>query len=191
MNVERPRLALAIPLDSSAASGAGAADRPALETAVADLFEAHYVSLTRLAAAVLRDPSWAEDVVQECFAQIQLKWSALRDQDRALAYLRAAVINRSRTELRRRRLRAGVGTDQSSETAPRAEDTVMERLRNSALLNAISDLPRRQREITLLRFLHELTIAETADVLNISQGAVMASQSRAIHSLRARLGEAI
>ena len=72
---------------------------------------------------------------------------------------------------------------------PRAEDHAMQILRNSALLDAIAALPRRQREVTLLRFLNELSILETAETLRITPGAVMASQSRALTSLRTRLGD--
>lgn len=181
------------PVDEFGQARAGPAT-PSVSSSVAGepetiegLFDSHYVSLVRLAAAVLRDPFWAEDVVQDCFARLQVRWASLHDSGRALAYLRQSVINTALTELRRRRVRSVVVVERES-VVPRAEDVALSALRNSELLEAVALLPRRQREVTLLRFLNELSIVETAAVLGISPGAVTASQNRALGALRKRLG---
>ena len=52
---------------------------------------------------LLRDQGAAEEVVQDAFVAMHGAWRRLRDPDKALAYLRQAVVNRSRSALRRRR----------------------------------------------------------------------------------------
>jgi hypothetical protein len=62
----------------------------------------HYRALVRLAAVLVRDARTAEEVVQDSFAAMHGGWQRLRDGDAALAYLRQAVVNRSRSVLRHR-----------------------------------------------------------------------------------------
>ena len=51
---------------------------------------------------LVRDQGTAEEVVQDAFVAMHGRWSRLRDPDKALAYLRQAVVNRSRSALRHR-----------------------------------------------------------------------------------------
>src|SRR5690606_16201985 len=72
------------------------------DTAVTALYSAHYRSLVRLAVLLVRDVATAEEVVQDAFVAIHGAWRRLRDPDKALAYLRQSVVNRSRSVLRHR-----------------------------------------------------------------------------------------
>ena len=156
------------------------------------LFETSYLDLVRLAAAILRDQSWAEDVVQDAFARVQTHWGRIREPDRTLAYLRTAVLNGARTELRRRKVRsAHPDQPRDPQSAPSADGAVLDRLRRSELLTAIGGLPNRQRNVVLLRLVQDLSIAETAATLRITTGAVKASQRRAVESLQKQLGGTI
>src|ERR1700709_2771114 len=71
--------------------------------ALTALYAAHYRSLVRLAAFLLRDPGQAEEVVQDSFVAMHGSWRRLRDPAKAEAYLRQAVVNRARSRLRPRR----------------------------------------------------------------------------------------
>ncbi len=73
------------------------------DEAVTALYTAHYRSLVRMSALLLRDVDAAEEVVQDAFVAMHGAWRRLRDPERALAYLRQTVVNRSRSALRRRR----------------------------------------------------------------------------------------
>jgi len=72
------------------------------DEAVTQLYAAHYTSLVRLGALLLRDAGAAEDVVQDAFVAMHGKWGRLRDPHKAHAYLRQAVVNRARSALRHR-----------------------------------------------------------------------------------------
>ena len=72
------------------------------DEAVTELYSSHYRSLVRLAVLLVRDEPTAEEVVQECFIAMHDGWHRLRDQEKALSYLKQAVVNRSRSVLRHR-----------------------------------------------------------------------------------------
>ena len=72
------------------------------DVAVEQLYAAHWRQLVRLSVLLVHDQAAAEDVVQDAFVAMHGKWSRLRDPDKALAYLRQAVVNRSRSALRHR-----------------------------------------------------------------------------------------
>lgn len=153
------------------------------------LFADAYLGLVRLAAAALRDLDSAEDVVQDAFARVQPKLNRLDDHEQALAYLTRSVINGARSELRRRTVRQSHQMSSRPDDAPAAESAALKQMGRSGLLAAIAGLPNRQRSVVLLRFVHDLSIADTARTLRISQGAVKASQWRAVENLRRALGE--
>ena len=67
---------------------------------LARLFSQHYVALVRLAVVLLPDQTAAEEVVQDAF--VAMHGQRLRDPDKALAYLRHAVVSGSRSVLRHR-----------------------------------------------------------------------------------------
>jgi DNA-directed RNA polymerase specialized sigma24 family protein len=83
-----------------------AADGPSddVTTAVTDLYQGHALGLLRLALMMVGDRPTAEDVVQDAFLGLYRRWSHLRDRERALTYVRSAVLNGCRNALRRRRV---------------------------------------------------------------------------------------
>ena len=72
------------------------------DDALGHLYAAHWRSLVRLAALLVRDTGTAEEVVQDAFVAMHRRWRRLRDPDKALAYLRQAVVNGARSTLRHR-----------------------------------------------------------------------------------------
>lgn len=154
---------------------------------VATLHRDHFWHLTRLAAMLVGDRETAEDIVQDVFAAMQGRWRRFTDTERALRYVRASVINGSRSALRRRRTAARYRPGPPPDEAP-AEQLALDRLRNNSVRHALASLPPRQREVILLRYLEDLSVAETARVLGISSGAVKSSTGRALQSLATILG---
>lgn len=60
---------------------------------------------------------------------------------------------------------------------------------SAALWDFVQTLPRKQRAVVVLRYYEDLSAAETADVLGISVGTVKSQASRALASLRTRVGD--
>lgn len=65
------------------------------DEALTALYSAHYRSLVRLSALLVRDVATAEEVVQDSFVAMHRAWRRLRDSDKALAYLRQSEIGRA------------------------------------------------------------------------------------------------
>jgi RNA polymerase sigma-70 factor (sigma-E family) len=156
------------------------------DEAIVTLYTAHYRSLVRLAALLLRDAAAAEDVVQDAFVATHKSWRRLRDPENALAYLRQSVVNRSRSRLRHLKVEDRKAP-QPMPDAPSAEYGAIHEVERSAVMTALRDLPRRQREVLVLRYYSDLSEAQIADALQISNGAVKSHASRGIAALRESL----
>jgi len=154
---------------------------------VVQLYSVHYRALVRLAAALVPDVATAEEVVQDSFAAMHAGWQRLQDPDKALAYLRQAVVNRSRSVLRRQAITGG---DPPGALPDRpAEGGVPGLLERSAVQAALRGLPGRQREAIVLRYYAGLPEDQIAAAMGISQGAVKAHTARAMSALRAALDQ--
>ena len=157
-------------------------DRAATHLDLGELYVAHRLSLMRLAALLVDDRASAEDVVQDVFAGLASKGGSLRDPDKALAYLRKAVVNRSRSALRRRRTARGYSPLRSVEAAGPDERALLAE-EHREILAALDRLAPRQREVLLLRYWSDLSEGEIADALGISRGSVKSTASRAMAHL--------
>ncbi len=160
------------------------------DAAVGALYAAHWRQLVRLSVLLVRDLGTAEEVVQDAFVAMHGRWHRLRDPDKALAYLRQSVVNRSRSVLRHRGV---VNRHLAREAAaplptqPGADQAALAAEQRGAVLDALADLPRRQREVLALRYYLDLSEAEIATTLGISKGAVKSHASRGVAALRTRL----
>lgn len=163
-----------------------AADQWGADEAVTHLYAAHYRSLVRLSAVLLRDGAVAEEVVQDAFVAMHGAWRRLADPDKALAYLRQSVVNRSRSALRRRVV-ADRHAPHAAPHAASAEHVALEALEHAEVLAAMRTLPVRQREVLVLRYYSDLSEADIADTLGISRGAVKSHASRGMSALRTQL----
>jgi RNA polymerase sigma-70 factor (sigma-E family) len=156
------------------------------DEAVTQLYTVHYRSLVRLAALLLRDVQAAEEVVQDAFVAMHGRWRRLRDPDRALAYLRQAVVNRSRSALRHRKVEVRHAPAPMPDAAS-AEHGAMDALEHQEVVAALRHLPTRQREVLVLRYYLDLSEAQIADTIGISRGAVKSHASRGMSALRTTL----
>jgi RNA polymerase sigma-70 factor (sigma-E family) len=165
------------------------------EQQVTSLYQAHALSLARLALVMLGDASAAEDVVQDAFLGLYRRWDRLSDPSGALPYLRTSVLNGCRTALRRHARHAvlsdGSDAHEAAFAGPSqesAEATVTRGEEHRAVLAAIRRLPARQREALVLRYYLDLTEEQTADAMRVSRGTVKSSTSRAIAAVGRMLG---
>jgi RNA polymerase sigma-70 factor (sigma-E family) len=156
------------------------------DRAVTELYSLHYRTLVRLAALLVRDTPTAEEVVQDAFVAMHDAWQRLRDAENALAYLRQAVVNRSRSVLRHRTV-VDRNLVKAPPDMPSAEHGAMVLLERSAVIAALRGLPVRQREAIVLRYYADLSEAEIAAAMGISRGAVKSHTARGMSALRSAL----
>jgi RNA polymerase sigma-70 factor (sigma-E family) len=158
---------------------------------VDELYATHFRRLVRLSVLLVRDVETAEEVVQDAFVAMHGRWRSLREPDQGLAYLRQAVVNRSRSVLRRRGVQArhAAAAPAVVPDRPGADHDAMAAERRNAVLDALRALPGRQREVLALRYYLDLSEAEIASTLGISRGAVKSHASRGAAALRATMGD--
>ena len=149
---------------------------------VTELFTEHHLGLVRLAVLMVGDLATAEDVVQDAFEQLHRRWRGLRRQSSALDYARSAVLNGCRSVLRRR-LVARRYEGRIAGPPPYDADAAVALEQRSELIDAFRSLPRRQREVLALRYYLDLSVADTAATLRISEGAVRSTASRGLAAL--------
>lgn len=154
--------------------------------ALTEIYRGHYRSLVRMAALLLHDVASAEEVVQDSFVAMNVAWPRLRDNGKALAYLRQSVVNRARSVLRHRQV-ADRNPPKPEPDAPSAELGAIALLERSAVVAALRLLPPRQREVLVLRFYQDLSEPQVAAAMGISRGAVKAHTARAMASMRKAL----
>jgi RNA polymerase sigma-70 factor (sigma-E family) len=166
-----------------------------VERHVTALYQAHALSLARLALVMLGDKAAAEDVVQDAFLGLYRRWDGLADPAAAQSYLRTSVLNGCRTALRRRARYGVVSHGSDAREAARggpslesAEATVVHSEEHRAVLAAIRRLPARQREALVLRYYLDLTEDQAAEAMQVSRGTVKSATSRAIAAVGRMLG---
>jgi RNA polymerase sigma-70 factor (sigma-E family) len=157
---------------------------------LAGLHRAHYRELVKLASFLIDDVGRCEELVQEAFVQVATRPGAVREPERAAAYLRSAVLNGARSALRRRdpvpRLQVVASTAAGPETPDRAAER---REEETAVLAALRSLPARQQSVLVLRYWMDLPESEIADTLGIGAGTVKTHARRGLEALAARLEE--
>ena len=164
------------------------AETPARVELVDVLFRRHYTALLRLGVVMLGDREAAEDAVQDAFVALHRRRRHLRDPAAAEAYLRACVLNRCRSFVRRaitQRAPRPLMLVREHEQSP--EDATVGRQEVESLVTVMRTLARRQREVLACRYVLELSVAETAELLAISEGAVKSHTSRALRALQQRI----
>ncbi len=150
---------------------------------VTDLYHAHRLGMVRLAVLLVDDLATAEDVVQDAFTALYRRHGEhITEVDNALGYLRTAVVNTSRSVLRRRRT-ARAWTPPTPADVPSAEEHVVLDEAHREVLAALGRLTPRRRQVLVLRYWADLSEAEIAQTLGISRGAVKSNASRALDAL--------
>jgi len=147
-----------------------------------ELYRARYVGLVRLAGLLVGDFSVGEEVAQDAFARLV----DARDVREPYAYLRATVVNLSRSRIRRailaRRHRvAHAATAVDPASGPEGVATQI------TVRDELARLPRRQREAVVLRYYAGMTDAEIAGALGVSVGSVKTHLHRAMTTLTERM----
>ena len=156
------------------------ADRNHDTDVVAALFGEHHLELVRLALVMVGDLATAEDVVQDAFERLHRRRHGLRDEgDGLLRYARSAVLNRCRS-LHRRAVVARKHAPALAGPAAASPDTAAQAAERDVLIAALRSLPRRQREVLVLRYYADLDVGEVAQILRIGPSTVRSAAARGL-----------
>ena len=162
---------------------------PALNDSVTDFeswMSARQHKLLRTAYLLTGDVHAAEDLTQTTLAKVYLAWDRVSAAQSIDAYARKMMVNEHTSMWRRLWRHREVVSDTSTHDVPvtaQEYDGV-----DAALWDAVAALPERQRAVVVLRYYEQLSEKETADALGVSLGTVKSQASRALDTLRSRLG---
>lgn len=157
------------------------------DAALTELFTAYHRQMVGFALLLVDDLATAEDVVQDAFLALHRRWFGIRDTQAAYEYLRTAVLNGSRSQLRRRRVRATARPAMAEPDVASAESAALNHAEYDAVVSHLAELPTRQRQVLVLRYYLDQSEAEIARTLSISRGSVKQHASRGLAALTARL----
>lgn len=139
------------------------------------LFERERSAMVRVAYLLVGSEQVAEEVVQDAFAAVYVRWDSI---DNPGGFLRQCVVNGARSSLRRRSLerrKAHLVVEEGTARAGRE------------LLDALAELPLGWRSVVVLRFYEGMTQEEIADALEMRLGTVKSSLHRGLAKLREAL----
>ena len=139
--------------------------------------------LLRSAYLLTGDREQSEDLIQVALVRMARRWDVARRAPHAYAHrvLINLLHDRRRQLSRRVRERPLAEGERRAEPVPDRSQAVIDRL---AIVDALGRLPARQREVVVLRFFADLSVAETAAAIGASEGTVKTHTSRALTRLR-------
>ena len=141
-------------------------------------------SLARAAWFLVGDTDLAADLVQETYVRTYVAWNRVRPEG-ALAYARTVLVNANTDRLRRRHGESSLAPE-TDVIDPRDATAGVDA--RDELARLLVGLPRRQRQVVVMRYAMDLPEQDVADTLGISVGAVKSTASRALAALRTRAG---
>jgi RNA polymerase sigma factor (sigma-70 family) len=146
-----------------------------------EAFDALFGRAFRVARRILGDDAAAEDVAAEAMARAYAHWGKIALQPWREGWVVRVASNLALDTVKKR---ARQNDDALVDVGVEDDDVVV----RIALAEALSLLPRRQREVVVLRHLGGLSEAECAEALKVSTGAVKTHLHRGLAALRNRLG---
>jgi RNA polymerase sigma-70 factor (ECF subfamily) len=172
------------------------------ESAVRSIIQQHNRRLFRMARSIVRDDGEAEDVVQEAYVNAFSKLDTFRGDSSLATWLGRIVINEALGRLRRRRsapigipLETLEAVGRSAEVIPfplasrqpDPEQSMAQQQIRSVLESAIDDLPEPFRVVLVARVVEEMSIEETAQLLDLRPETVKTRLHRARKLLQTAL----
>jgi RNA polymerase sigma-70 factor (sigma-E family) len=142
--------------------------------------------LVRFARALCGNHLLAEDLVQAALEKVYVRWNRIEHGD-PYGYVRQAVLNQHLSRLRRRLWReqpVGGPSELDLSCSGYVEDLGPAVHRRAAIESALVVLTKRERSVVVLRYVEDLSEADTAVALGMAIGTVKSTCSRALSKLR-------
>jgi RNA polymerase sigma-70 factor (sigma-E family) len=160
--------------------------RPEVEREYVEYVSGRLPLLHRTAYMLCGDGHRADDIVQATLTALYLNWKKASSADNLDGFVHRILVRRYIDERRLRWSRVHLGdVPQEVSVVSGAEHRVGER---DELLTALRALPKGQRAVVVLRFLNDLSVEATAEVLNCSVGNVKSQCARGLATLREAMG---
>lgn len=143
--------------------------------------------LARLAGTLTGNPEFAKDLVQSTLEKAYRNWHRINPGDAPYAYVRRIMVNthydgwRSNSVFRRLFGHRDDDPPEHRDTGPTPDEVWQSKARIAEMLAPLTD---KERAVITLRFLEDLSEADTAAELNIAPGTVKSTTSRALAKMR-------
>ena len=143
-----------------------------------DFFRLNYSHVVRVVHSILGDRARAEEVAQEAFVRLYLRWDRVSTYDQPVAWTRRVAVRLALRVSRRDRMRSAlerraVAAEPRGERAPATD------------LDLVGRLPRNQRVAIVLRYVEDLSIPDVAAAMGCAEATVRVH----LHRGRRRLAE--
>ena len=158
------------------------------QEAFTQLYEEHFDKIYRYIALRIGNEADAEDMTQQVFLNALQSISSFRWKGVPFSAWLFRIAHNQAVDYLRRKKHTAVPLDESVASNDSTPQLIAEqKLDIERLLSATQKLTDAQREVISLRFTSELPIAQVAEIMGKSQGAVKALQHSAIVALRKAL----
>lgn len=163
------------------------------EISIERLVNQYKEGVFRLALSVLDDPAEANEAAQDAFIAALAALESYRDGSSFKAWLYTITLNASRSRLRKRKTIDKLADTLKSvfhletQKSPSIEDTLIQSERDASVWRAIAQLGEKHRLPITLRYYHDLSTAEIAEIMHINEGTVRSRLSIAREKLRSEL----
>lgn len=159
------------------------------QDAIEMLVRQYEAGVFRLAYSIVGDPAEAAEITQETFIAALRSLPAYREKQTFKAWLYTIALNHSRSHLRKRKVIERLRNTLSgifrleSQKQKTPEEATLQNEKEAAIWNALHQLSEQHRIVVILRYFHELSIAEISGILAVNEGTI---HSR-LHSAREKL----
>jgi len=152
------------------------------ENSLEIVYDRYAGMLMRVAYSMLQNREDAEDAVQNVFFKYLKKQPTFSSDEQQKAWLIKVTVNQCKDALRRRSFRSHLGLQE-------IEDVGKEDHHPHPMMELIFTLPEKYRQAVVLHYLEDLSVAETAKILGVSESAVKMRLSRGREMLKELFGE--
>lgn len=164
------------------------------DEAAIEMFVRQYeTSIFRLALSIVGDPADANEITQETFIAALRSLPSYQEKQSFKAWLYTIALNHSRSHLRKRKVLERLRTTLTSifrietEKQVSPEELVIQSEKETQIWNSLHQLDERHRTVVVLRYFHELSVAEISEILSVNEGTI---HSR-LHSAREKLRDTL
>ena len=163
------------------------------EAAIEMFVRQYETGVFRLALSIVGDQAEANEITQETFISALRSLPAYQENKSLKAWLYTIALNKSRSQLRKRktleRLRTSLNSifrvELQKQMLP--EESTIQKDKEAEIWNELNKLDEPFRIVVILRYFHELSIADISEILSVNEGTI---HSR-LHTARERLRNAL